>query len=96
MERMIADARSSSRREMVNRRLGRSCDEDRGSSEAREEDRELGPRRCWCGVDVGVRRSESVPDRIRAIVEVTATIETCVAADVGGRLPAEASDEGSG
>ena len=36
-------------------------------------------------VGVGARRSVKVPNRIRATVEVIATIETCVAAEVGMR-----------
>ena len=42
----------------------------------------LGPRRCWWRGAVGARMSVRVPVRMRAMVEVMATMETWVAAVV--------------
>lgn len=58
----------------------------RGSREERDVDLLLLGRRGRCGVGLGARTSESVPEMMRAMVEERATMETCVAGEVVGRV----------
>jgi len=71
-DRMRAERIRKNIREIVNR-------DWRGGREARELAAELR----WCPVGAGASKSVMVPKRIRATVEVIATIETWVAAVVG-------------
>lgn len=88
----VAHSRSGTRETVRRERVPDGV--GRGSSEARDETREPGPRRCWCGCADGARRSEKTPERMRATVDVIATMLTCVAAEVGGEM--DVADEGGG